>query len=116
MTIDLVPGVSLPFYAVAGFWAVGDAAVRIDMVDRLARAMHDQRDGRTPFVPDATWIASVGLSRERFARLMRALGYRPRLVDGTAAFAWGGVRDVRPAAVPDVPSASPFAVLKQMKG
>ena len=119
VAIDVVATVPPPFYAVAGFWIVGpgggDVAVRIDMVDRLARAMHDQRDGRAPFVPDANWIASVGIGRDRFARLMRALGYRPKLVDGTAAFAWGGVRPVR-AAVAAAPSSSPFAVLKHMKG
>ncbi len=118
VTIDVAAAVPPAFYAVAGFWSIGAHAVRIDMVDRLARAMHDQRDGRTPFVPDANWIASVGMSRDRFARLMRALGYRPRLVDGTAAFAWGGVRQefrrTEPAA--DAPAESPFAVLKSMKG
>ena len=120
VTIDVAPHVPAAFYAVAGFWPLGerggDAAVRIDMVDRLARAMHGQRDGRAPFVPDATWIAGVGLSRERFARLMRALGYRPKLVDGTAAFAWGGIRTDRRPEPPDAPSDSPFAVLQQMKG
>ncbi len=118
VTVDVAPHVPSAFYAVAGFWALGagkDAiAVRIDMVDRLARAMHDQRDGRAPFVPDANWIASVGLSRDRFARLMRALGYRLRLVDGTTAFAWGGIRTERPALARPVDS--PFAVLAHMKG
>ncbi len=127
VTIDVLGHVPPAFYAVAGFWSFGQgggaAAVRVDMVDRLARAMHDQRDGRTPFVPDANWIASVGLSRERFARLMRALGYRPRLVDGAEAFAWGGARKDawrteprRPEPAADAPSDSPFAVLKHMKG
>ncbi len=118
ITIDVAAHVPPAFYAVAGFWSIGGAAVRIDMVDRLARAMHDQRDGRTPFVPDANWIASVGMSRDRFARLMRALGYRPRLVDGAAAFAWGGIRgdSRRPDPVADAPPDSPFAVLQQMKG
>ena len=116
VTIDVVQAVPPAFYAVAGFWAIGASAVRIDMVDRLARAMHGQRDGRTPFVPDANWIASVGMGREAFARLMRALGYRPRLVDGAAAFAWGGIRAEPRRPEPDAPSDSPFAVLKQMKG
>ena len=118
VTVDVAPAVPAAFYAVAGFWSIGDAAVRIDMVDRLARAMHGQRDGRSPFVPDTVWIASVGLSRERFARLMRALGYRPRLVDGAAAFVWGGVRGEARRAEPvaEPPSDSPFAVLARMKG
>ena len=124
VTIDIAAAVPSAYYAVAGFWVLGQGAtcaVRIDMVDRLARAMHGQREGRTPFVPDANWIASVGMSREPFARLMRALGYRPRLVDGAAAFAWGGIKNsgrAEPRRIEpiDAPSDSPFAILKQMKG
>ena len=120
VTIEVAPLVPPGFYAVAGFWVLGQGAgsvaVRIDMVDRLAQAMHGQRDGRTPFVPDANWIASVGMRPEPFARLMRALGYRPRLVDGAAAFAWGGIRPEPRREVPDTPSDSPFAILQQMKG
>jgi ATP-dependent RNA helicase SUPV3L1/SUV3 len=122
VTVDVVPGIPSAFYDVAGFWSFGGQgggaqAVRIDMVDRLARAMHGQRDGRSPFVPDANWIASVGMSQEGFARLMRALGYRPKLVDGTAAFAWGGSRiEPRRVEVVDDAPDSPFAILRQMKG
>jgi ATP-dependent RNA helicase SUPV3L1/SUV3 len=105
---DVVPG----FCDVAGFMAVGTQAVRIDMVDRLARAVHGIRDGRAPFVPDAGWVASIGLRPDGFVRLMRGLGYRLRSVDGNQAFAWGGARTPRatPAAVPP-PSFSPFAKL-----
>ena len=118
VTIEVAGGVPPGFYEVAGFWNIGGHAVRIDMVDRLARAIHGARDGRTPFVPDANWIASVGMTRDGFARLMRSLGYRPRLVDGTAAFAWGGGSSSRPRAEPPPPAApasSPFAVLMTMK-
>jgi ATP-dependent RNA helicase SUPV3L1/SUV3 len=101
------------FYDVAGYWPVGSEAVRIDIVERLARAMHDKREGRTAFVPDVMWQTSAGLSREGFARLMRALGYKPRLVDGASAFAWHGAR--RPAPPPQVNSSSPFSVLASMR-
>ena len=103
------------FIEAAGYWRIGDEAVRIDMVDRLARAIHGRRDGRAPFIPDPNWAASAGLSRDGLARLMRALGYRLQLVDGAAHFAWRGHR--RPASPPDsagdarTPAASPFAIL-----
>jgi ATP-dependent RNA helicase SUPV3L1/SUV3 len=103
------------FIEAAGFWRIGDEAVRIDMVDRLARAIHGRRDGRAPFIPDPNWAASAGLSRDGLARLMRALGYRLQLVDGAAHFAWRGHR--RPAPPPEsageagTPAASPFAIL-----
>lgn len=116
VTIDVAGAVPPGFYEAAGFWDIGTQAVRIDMVDRLARAIHAARDGRIPFLPDAGWIASVGMSHDGFARLMRALGYRPKLVDGAAAFAWSGAggsrhRPETPAAMPQ----SPFAVLLSMK-
>ncbi len=112
VTIDVAADVVPGFYDVAGFMSVGAQAVRIDMVDRLARAVHGIRDGRAPFVPDATWVASIGLRPDGFVRLMRGLGYRLRSVDGNQAFAWGGARTPRatPAAVPP-PSFSPFAKL-----
>ncbi len=115
-------GLSPDFLAVAGFWRVGPQAVRIDMVDRLARHIHERRDGRTPFAPDPNWAASLGLSADGLARLLRALGYRPRLVDGAPHFAWAGRHHAsrRPAAeaVPDAGgnATSPFAILAAMKG
>jgi ATP-dependent RNA helicase SUPV3L1/SUV3 len=114
---------------VAGFWRLGsdkDAiAVRIDMVDRLSRSIHERRDGRAPFVPDPNWAASLGLSQDGLARLLRALGYRPRLVDGAPHFAWAGLprpQQRRPsptsAAIPVARGneTSPFAILAGMKG
>ncbi len=80
------------FVETAGFWRIGAEAVRIDIVDRLARSIHGQREGRAPFIPDPHWAASAGLSHDGLARLLRALGYRPQLVDGTRHFAWRGQR------------------------
>ena len=114
---------------VAGFWRLGSGkdaiAVRIDMVDRLSRHIHERRDGRAPFMPDPNWAASLGLSQDGLARLLRALGYRPRLVDGTPHFAWVGPSRTaarRPAPAADAVAmtrgndASPFAILAGMKG
>ncbi|GGE16019.1 hypothetical protein GCM10011529_23030 [Polymorphobacter glacialis] len=120
--VSVVIDANLPtgFLEAAGFWPIGNEAVRIDMVDRLARAIHGKREGRAPFIPDPNWAASAGLTRDGLARLMRALGYRLQLVDGAAHFAWRGLR--RPQ-VPQVSesdarmlSDSPFAILASMKG
>ena len=114
---------------VAGFWRLGQGkdaiAVRIDMVDRLSRHIHERRDGRVPFMPDPNWAASLGLTQDGLARLLRALGYRPRLVDGAPHFAWAGPHrqvprrlhtdsDVVPMASEN--QASPFAILAGMRG
>lgn len=118
VSIDVDEDVPPGFYAVAGFWNIGGQAVRIDMVDRLARLIHLARNGRTPFAPDAAWIASVGMTHDGFVRLMRALGYRPQLVDGSTAFAWGGVKRPLPPSIVESAAANPanpFAVLQTMK-
>ncbi len=108
------------FLEVAGYWRIGAEAVRIDIVDRISRAIHERRDGRAPFLPDPNWAAAAGLSRDGLARLMRALGYRLHLVDGAAQFAWRGVgrpaTDTGRAGPGQTPAPSPFAVLASMKG
>jgi ATP-dependent RNA helicase SUPV3L1/SUV3 len=116
VTIEVEPSAPREFYDVAGFWAIDGQAVRIDMVERLARAMHQKRDGRSAFVPDDMWVASVGMRREGFARLMRALGYRLKSVEGRTAFEWRGPRGEGPRAPARGPSEhSPFAVLAGMR-
>jgi len=68
------------FYAVAGFWALGDFAIRVDMVDRTARSVHAQRlqekAGSGAIQPDPTLMTSLGLGAPEFASLMQALGFR----------------------------------------
>ncbi len=116
VTVDVEPSAPRGFYDVAGFWTIEGQAVRIDMVERLAQAMHQKRDGRSAFIPDDSWVASVGMRREGFARLMRALGYRLKSVDGRAAFEWRGPRTEaqRPPARA-TPEHSPFAILAGMR-
>ncbi|MFC3711724.1 helicase-related protein [Sphingoaurantiacus capsulatus] len=116
VTIEVEATAPKDFYDVAGFWVIDGQAVRIDMVERLARAMHQKRDGRSAFIPDDMWVASVGMRREGFARLMRALGYRLKSVEGRTAFEWRGPRSdgQRPAARP-LSEHSPFAVLAGMR-
>jgi ATP-dependent RNA helicase SUPV3L1/SUV3 len=128
LTVDRA--IARDLYAVAGYWIVGQKAVRIDMVERLADAMREQGKARTPFVPQDQAISMVGLSREEFAGLMGALGYRQRKLDRPAvaadvlptqaAFIWKG--RPRPAQKPQphiktkVPDlSSPFAALSQWK-
>jgi ATP-dependent RNA helicase SUPV3L1/SUV3 len=68
------------FYAVAGFWAFRDFAVRVDMADRTARLLHAQRlearAGGNRFLPDPALVNSLGLTAAQFDTLMAALGFR----------------------------------------
>jgi ATP-dependent RNA helicase SUPV3L1/SUV3 len=116
VTIDALETAPTGFYDVAGYLRVGAQAVRIDMVERLASAMHGNREGRAAFTPDAMWQTSVGMTRDGFARLMRVLGFRPTAVaDGApAAFEWRGLKSDRPPQSRG-DARSPFAVLAQMR-
>ncbi len=118
VSIAVDDGLSPGFIEAAGFWRIGGEAVRIDIADRLARAIHGRRKGRAPFIADPNWAATAGLTRDGLARLMRALGYRLQLVDGAAHFAWRG--DRRAFVPTDVESeartlpTSPFAILARV--
>jgi ATP-dependent RNA helicase SUPV3L1/SUV3 len=66
------PGADLPF----GFRPLGQQAVRIDLVERIARAAHDARKGRAPFTLDPALAISIGIQPDTLARLMAQLGFR----------------------------------------
>lgn len=110
------------FLAVAGYWALGHFAVRVDMVERVARAVHGQRlaekAGNGAIAPDAALVSSLGLSRDEFAGLMRAMGFRgAALEDGAMGFAFRHNRQrgrQKGAVVPASDAALPFANLGLM--
>jgi ATP-dependent RNA helicase SUPV3L1/SUV3 len=72
--------VSRAIYDAAGYWPVGQKAVRVDMVDRLADAVRESGKKRAPFIPPENLVSMVGLSTDEFAGLMGALGYRRRVI------------------------------------
>ncbi len=49
--------------------------MRVDLVERIARAAHDSRKGRAPFAPDPALATSIGLQGDTLARLMAQLGF-----------------------------------------
>ena len=79
-SLKVEPSAPPGFYAVAGFWAFRDFAVRVDMADRTARLLHAQRlearAGGSSFLPDPALVNSLGLSAQQFETLMAALGFR----------------------------------------
>ncbi len=98
-----------------GFRDVGSQAIRIDLVERLARAAHDARAGKAPFVPDATLATSIGMAPATVDRLMTELGFRATLADdGPAQWIWRG----RPPRTKSVaaPRDNAFAALAQLTG
>ncbi|TPG41053.1 helicase [Sphingomonas koreensis] len=98
------PGATvLPRQRIAGFRAIGGQAVRIDLVERIARAAHDARQGKAPFAPDPALATSMGLAPATIERLMADLGFRAAPPhDGQPRWAWRGRPrpPARPAAAP----------------
>ncbi len=82
--------------ATTGFRPLALQAVRVDLVERIAKAAHDARQGRRPFVPDAALATSMGLQPATLERLMAELGFRPAKPEG---WVWQGRRPAREVAV-----------------
>ncbi|MFW2850676.1 helicase-related protein [Sphingomonas sp. TX0543] len=81
------PGASLAM----GFRPLATQAVRIDLVERIAQAAHEARNGRQPFAPDPALATSMGLHPATIARLMTELGFRPvQDVEGATGWRWHG--------------------------
>lgn len=89
-----------------GFRPLAQQAVRIDLVERIARAAHEarmkqSRTGRAPFVLDPAFATSIGLLPDTLARLMAQLGFRTARPDaeGRPQWLWQGLTpNAKPAA------------------
>ena len=68
---DATPG----YYAMAGYRASGERAIRIDMLERLADMLRDQ-DSRGGFEANPDMLSITGMTLEQFADLMGGLGYK----------------------------------------
>ncbi len=75
VTIPANPEAPDGYYPLSGYDAVGNLAIRIDMLERLLNLLRAE-DGRAGFEATADMLSITGLSLERFAELMNGLGYR----------------------------------------
>ncbi len=73
-------------HAARGYRAFGDTLVRLDLVERIARATHDLRTAREAFVPDTALATSFGIDAATFAAILTALGFRE---GSDGQWAWG---------------------------
>ncbi len=116
VAIPIDPAAPPGFLAVAGYWAVAGLAVRVDMVDRTARAVHAQRlaerAGSAGIRPDPALASALGLSAPQFARLMRALGFRTARGEGRYAFA----ARRKPRSAAPVEASPHFSALQDLMG
>jgi ATP-dependent RNA helicase SUPV3L1/SUV3 len=95
-----------------GFRRIGRQQVRIDMVERIARAAHEAREGKRPFVPDPSLATSIGLEPATITHLMLSLGFRalPAEPGAATSWRWHGRRRRKDERTPINPN-SPFAAL-----
>lgn len=63
------------FYAMSGYRAAGERAIRIDMLERLADMLRD-KDSRGGFEANADMLSITGMRLDQFADLMSGLSYR----------------------------------------
>jgi len=63
------------YFAMAGYRAAGERAIRIDMLERLADMLR-AADSRSGFEASADMLSITGMTLEQFADLMQGLGYK----------------------------------------
>ncbi|WNO54274.1 helicase-related protein [Stakelama saccharophila] len=99
-----------------GFRMIGGQAVRVDLVERIARDAHDRRKGRQPFAPDPALATSIGLTEPTIAKLMARLGFKGAAPqEGRPRWAWRGRPAPRRGAVRPVGPANAFAALADLE-
>lgn len=98
-----------------GFRPLGAQAVRVDLVERIARAAHDARKGRAPFAPDPALATSMGVLPETLARLMAQLGFRTARAQPGQPQRWIWQGLTPPAPVKPPPADNAFAALASLR-
>ena len=94
--------------AAAGYRRFGDQFVRIDLVERIARALHDQRRGKSDFVPDTLVATQIGVGEATTQRIMRALGFTPTEKSHPRTWRWRGQKRVAAGKSAGNPSFAPL--------
>ncbi|CAN5341555.1 hypothetical protein BH09PSE3_BH09PSE3_04630 [soil metagenome] len=97
--------------ALPGFRRFGARQVRIDLIERIARALHDRRQARLPFVPDPALAISFGVDAVTFAHILRACGFR---AESGGNWVWRS--RPRAAAAKPKPQSPHFAALEGWAG
>jgi ATP-dependent RNA helicase SUPV3L1/SUV3 len=98
VTVPAAKDAPAGYYAMAGYRAAGERAIRIDMLERLADMLRD-KDSRGGFEATPDMLSITGMTLEQFADLMTGLGYKAE--KGERAKVKAG----RPPEVPDAPPA-----------
>lgn len=125
MSIPANPEIDPADYAAAGFQPCGEIAVRLDMLERLADLIREQRGAhpRHHFEITHAMTSLLGCSVEEMRTVLKSLGYKrvqkgpdPARAEGEF---WGGrarrARKTPEAAVAPVTPDNPFAKLAELE-
>ncbi len=94
----------------AGYRGFGEQMLRIDLVERIARALHDQRGRKPVFAPDTQIATQLGVGEATLAKILRALGFFPSGSASPELWRWRGRQRSRAAVSP---TNSSFEALRQ---
>ncbi len=92
---------------IPGYRAFGTKHVRIDLVERVARALHDKRKASAGFIPDPALATSFGIDPTTFTAILRASGFRS---GSEGQWTWRSRPRARPE--PVKPTSPAFAALE----
>ncbi len=77
---------------VAGYFPFDGQMLRIDLLERIALKIHEQRQDHAAFLPDPKLAASIGVGGATFDRVLRAIGFVPVHTEPLGQWRWRGLR------------------------
>ena len=80
---------------ISGYRSFSTQMLRIDLVERIARKIHEQRAGKLPFVPDTQLATSLGIGEGTLFEILLALGFKHLTVDTITKWRWHGPKKPR---------------------
>lgn len=97
---------------IAGYRCFGDQMLRVDLVERIAKAAHEARgDGRL-YTPDPKLAVSLGVGGATLGRILRAIGFHPVAPD-SSQWRWHGRPRHKPREAPTGGAFSALAALRR---
>ena len=112
VTVPASKDAPMGYYAMAGYRAAGERAIRIDMLERLADMLRD-KDSRGGFEANPDMLSITGMTLEQFADLMSGLGYKAEKSERekVKAVAVEAVATPTDEAVAEIPAETPMEIV-----
>jgi ATP-dependent RNA helicase SUPV3L1/SUV3 len=74
----------------AGYVRLNDVYLRVDLADRIAHALHKQREAAPEFRPDPQLATAIGLGQATYAAMLHTLGFIPAGKHAPDLWKWHG--------------------------